>query len=295
MANGTWPRLRGCLALSAAAIVLLSGCTGSATTLPSSAPLTPGGSFVGTVTSEGDGSATGSPASSPTPSTASSAPVGPSSLSSPLGLGTPPQTSPAPPLPSTTSRSATSGESTASKSPTSPTPPASTPLPPGSESVTSATTITTRLTPPSVSVGTSGLSTLEITERKAIEKAWFDFWDVYLTINNVPAATRSKALSSVAIDPIKTQIITSASLYDKEKKNTYGKVEHRLYWGPPVDGQKLAIIGDCMDTSHYGTKDARTGRIMTEGYIRDNTREVFSQVTSGEWRLQELQLLDQSC
>lgn len=251
MANGMWPRLRGCLALSAAAIVLLSGCTGSATTLPSSAPLTPGGSFVGTVTSEGDGSATGSPASSPTPSTASSAPVGPSSLSSPLGLGTPPRTSPTSSPPNSTTPSPSASGSIPPKTPTSPV------RPPTSKSPGGSTPTHMPTSAPQVTVVTDGLSDQEVADRAAIEQAWFHYWEIYLKFYDATPAQRVQMLQGVTIEPQTSKLIQSGILADKEKARARGQVKHRFYWGPPVDGESQAVVGDCMDTSKYGSYYSR--------------------------------------
>ena len=246
----------GWLAGAVGVALLLSGCTGSTTTLPSTTPLTPGGSFVGTLT-EATTDASGAPGPA---SGTSTGPVSPTSLSAPLGLSTPARTgqSPSPSLSlSLSPLSDRPPASTGATTPTSPAPTAPTPAssiaPGGSKVATGPATPPPTVNPPSVTVDTSGLSAQEAADRKAIEQAWLHYWEVYVKINSIPVASRGSALAAVAVDPIKAQILSSALLFDKEKRATYGTVAHRPYWGPPVDGRDTAIMGDCLDTSKYGS------------------------------------------
>ena len=244
------------------ALALLAGCTSHSSALPSSVPLTPGGTVI-----EPSSAASSMPAS---------ASDDPSSLGTPQGM------------------------STVSSTPTSSAPLASTPTTtvtrsttPTKGSAASSSKPTTSL--PSVSVNTSGLSAQEIADRTAIEEVWVHFWTVYIAINDIPANQRPKALAPVAVEPIVGQILTSATEFDKKGQATYGYVIHRFYWGPPIDNASPAIIGDCLNTLNTGTLDTKTGQKKDRGFERENSRGVFERDSSGAWRVDNIEFLDAAC
>ncbi len=140
------------------------------------------------------------------------------------------------------------------------------------------------------------LSARESADRRAIEAVWVKYWDIYVSINDVPATDRSDLLSTVSADPIKSRIIQTALDYDLKGYGTYGRVFHRSYWGPPIDGQKVAMMGDCLDTSKYGSLVKSTKAKRTVGVSRVNVHGVFMRGKDNLWRVEDLQLLEgQSC
>lgn len=145
-------------------------------------------------------------------------------------------------------------------------------------------------------VSTTGLSAQELDNRAAIEAVWITYWRIYTKINDVPAEKRLASLNAVSVDPIKGKIVRSALQFDKKGLNTYGNVAHRIYWGPLVNNSSPAIMGDCLDTSKYGTLISKTNSKQTVGYPRDNTRGIFIRGSDGRWRVQSVEsLVNQIC
>ncbi len=124
---------------------------------------------------------------------------------------------------------------------------------------------------------------------------WVQFWKIYIAINDIPAAQRVTALAPVAVNPIVGQIIASAADFDKKGEATYGYVNHRFYWGPPVDNMSPAIMGDCLDTRYTGGVNTQTKLKLTHGFERENARGVFSRSSDGSWRVNNIEFLDTSC
>ena len=243
------------------ALALLAGCTSHTSALPSSVPLTPGG----TVIEPSSASASVSTSASSVPSSLGT-PQGMSTVSSTPTISAPPLSSSAP----TTPRSTT----------------------PTKGSTTSPSTASTSV--PSVSVNTSGLSAREIADRTAIEEAWVQFWDVYTVVYNSPASKREGILEKVAADPVISKILTAGASFDKQGIRTRGYVTHHIYWGPPVDGQSPAIMGDCLDTSHYGSYWSKNGQQRTVGEVGANVRGIFVR-TAGTWLVSSLEDVNQPC
>lgn len=262
MSHRLW-KARGLFGALLLASGLTVGCTSGSVpvTPPSSANLTPGGSFV---------EPTGGSADRSSGATAST------SISE--GSSAPPSTRPtSTPL---ITRSSHSGRPTTATT---------------SSSSGQGGTVgsTTKATP---TVQTSGLSAQEIADRTAIQQAWVNFWEVYSKINETPASQRESVLMPLVVEPLRSKIIKAAAVYDAKGFGDYGFVSHRFYWGPPVEGRSPAIMGDCMDTSKYGSIVTKTGKKRTKGFERDNTRAVFVRGADQVWRLQTIEsLVNQAC
>lgn len=314
---------RSVLAGTLAAALLLSGCTGSATTLPSSVTLTPGGSFVGTLPAP-SGDASG-PSLASAGANGSVPPTGLSALASPLGLSTPRRTATAAPPPGSQPPDSTGGSPssetltgpiapTSLSAPTSPSAPASptrpttsaqgslpslpsTSLPPASSGPGGSTPASRSASTgaPPVTVATSGLSAQEVADRTAIEQAWLHYWDVYLKFYDATPAQRVQLLKGVTTEPQTSKLIESGLLADKEKARTRGNVRHRFYWGPPVDGQDLAVVGDCMDTSKYGSYFVATGKQRSAGIPRANIRIIMKRSGPSGWLIEKIETHEQPC
>ena len=85
------------------------------------------------------------------------------------------------------------------------------------------------------------------------------------------------------------------NLFRSLKQSQYGFVTTRPYWTQPINGKNRAVMGDCMDSSHFGTVSA-SGKKLTVGTPRDNTRTTFVRDAAGVWRVQLIQyLLDVKC
>ncbi len=132
-------------------------------------------------------------------------------------------------------------------------------------------------------------------DRQAVEAAWRDYWEVGLVLLKVPASQRRQNLSRVAVDPLLSDVITSAAQFQEEGVDNYGFVTHRFHWGPSVDGKNVALVGDCMDTSHSGSLNVKTKEKLTVGLPRDNAAIKFVRGSDNRWRAGHIQYLDAEC
>ncbi len=272
----------GVAGVLAAVVWGASACTSTQAQPVSSTPdLTPVGSAYPLPTSSALPSAATPPLSSATPGGS-----GISSASSPGSVSAPRS--------STTSTSPVASGARATTVPPSGSAASRTPPKTAPPSTRAAATPTRAAATPTLN--TRGLSAAEISDRRAIESAWVRYWDTYVSINQVAPAKRLGLLTEVSVDPIRSKILSSAVLYDQKGYSTYGKVAHRPYWGPSVDGKTLAIMGDCLDTSKYGSLVTATKRKRTVGVPRANVRGIFARDADGHWRVSQIQLLpDQAC
>jgi len=72
---------------------------------------------------------------------------------------------------------------------------------------------------PSATSGTdSGLSVEESADRAAVESQWVKSWDVYLEIARTPAADREALVATVAVDPNKATMLSSARALNSTRK-----------------------------------------------------------------------------
>lgn len=111
-----------------------------------------------------------------------------------------------------------------------------------------------------------------------------------------PATDWPTAVDAVAVDPTRQQVLDEAATFTKSGLRFYGQVVTHPYSQSPVDGKGTAVMGDCMDTSHYGTLVAKSGVKRTVGVAKNNTRVTFARGTDGVWRVQKIEyLLDTPC
>jgi hypothetical protein len=98
------------------------------------------------------------------------------------------------------------------------------------------------------------------------------------------------------VDPTRQQVLDEAATFTKSGLRFYGQVVRHPYWQNSVDGKGVAVMGDCMDTSQYGTEVAKTGVKRTVGRAKDNTRATFVKAGDGSWRVQKIEfLVDTPC
>ena len=111
-----------------------------------------------------------------------------------------------------------------------------------------------------------------------------------------PSAEWPAAVAAVAVDPTRQQVLDEAKTFAASGMGFYGQVVNHPYWNSPIDGKDLAVMGDCMDTSHYGTLVVKTGVKRTVGRAKDNTRATFVKGDDGTWRVQKIEfLVDTPC
>jgi hypothetical protein len=189
------------------------------------------------------------------------------------------------------------GGSRTSASPTASARPSAATSSPGPTNTARPATTTADAGPASATAGPQpsfGLSAQDAAERQAIAEAWVKFWDVVVVAPSKPASQRRGLLEQVAVNPFLDRELASDADYDRAGKSTYGKVGHRLYWGPPpIDG--TADIGDCMDLSKFGDFDVRKQEKLTYGSPRRDFRGTLKKV-DGRWLVSEFQIwVDITC
>jgi len=253
------------------AATALAGCTSTTGSQGTSASsLTPGASMVSPVLASASSSSAASLGALTSPSTPSRSASVPTAVTSSIATSAPSKTM----LTTTSVTSATTKSGTTVKS---------------STAVSSRTTATSRAAANVPTVQTSGLSAKEIADRTAIQGAWTHYWIVSSNLVQIPKNRRRAALEVVAVEPQVSGLLKEADDWEKKGWQAYGTPGHRPYWGPPVDGQASAIMGDCIDLSHTGRVASKTGQKLTVGVVRTNARGVFQRGDDGIWRVSSLQ------
>ena len=113
--------------------------------------------------------------------------------------------------------------------------------------------------------------------RKAIVEVWVRYWGVYQNINNVAAPARAKLVSTVAVDPVKKELLASAVLFDQKHQKHLRFCIAQSVLGPAGQRRPHGNHGaTAWIRPNFGSKDVKTGSKLTEGYTRDNTRGIFA-------------------
>lgn len=152
--------------------------------------------------------------------------------------------------------------------------------------------------PPSAPVSTSSGEALpqEEADRAAIEAQWMRYWRLYIDIVEMPEAVRPSAADAVAVDPTYSNLLKYADYFNDNGRQNYGTVKHRLSWMEPISGASQAVLSDCQDQSHFGASDAKSGKKLSVGVVRDNIKANFIKGQDGVWRISDIYyLLDIEC
>jgi hypothetical protein len=131
------------------------------------------------------------------------------------------------------------------------------------------------------------------TSSAAIEKAYRRFWTVADTLADLPPNRWLPELSTVAADPLLTQIYQGLHTQRQAGRRDYGTVMPR----PTVVAVQAATatVLDCQDASRSGELDIDTGLPTTVGNARTPLAATLTLGTEGRWRLSQLRYLDSSC
>jgi len=260
------------------AATALAGCTSTTGSQGTSASsLTPGASMVSPVLASASSSSAASLGALTSPSTPSRSASVPTAVTSSIATSAPSKTM----LTTTSVTSATTKSGTTVKS---------------STAVSSRTTATSRPAASVPTVQTSGLSSEEIGDRSEIQATWVRYWDVVEGIVKAPKTKRESLLRAVAVDPVVSNVLAQARTFDTNGWDNYGTVTHRPYWGPPVAGDHVAIMGDCIDLSKAGRLKVKGSEKLTVGVPRSNVRGSFERQKDGTWRVTGLTFLkDTQC
>ena len=167
-----------------------------------------------------------------------------------------------------------------------------------SSSAQSSTAVSSSASPTEVSSDSASATSTtakpvdqEAADRKAIETAWAQYWVTSSQAISQPPAEQKKLLSAVAVNPALQLVLDSTAKFNKNGWTDYGSVSHRPYWSTPVNGKSTAVMGDCMDDSKAGSMDIKTGKKLTVGVARDNTRVTLVKGTDSGWRVKKIEYL----
>lgn len=165
-----------------------------------------------------------------------------------------------------------------------------------SGSTSSVSVPTTSVAGTSISPSPLSAAERETADRAAIEQAWTTYWQVHQGLLDKPSPGWPAAVATVAVDPTRQQVLDEAKTFTSSGMGFYGQVVNHPYWTRPIEGKGLAVMGDCMDTSRYGTVVVKTGVKRTVGRSKDNTRATFLKGDDGTWRVQKIEfLVDTPC
>lgn len=137
---------------------------------------------------------------------------------------------------------------------------------------------------PSDDTRVDALNPQEMADRAAVEAVWQDVWNLVPQINEIPATERAAAVDPFMVDPIRTQLLSSADDADTRGATTYGSITLHPYWYRAVGGLPYAVIGDCRDASQFGAADRATGEKKSVGTKDNNTVGKFVKI-DGRWKL----------
>lgn len=160
----------------------------------------------------------------------------------------------------------------------------------------SGSTATSPATKASISSTPLSTAERESTDRTAVEQAWAAYWRVHQGLLDLQSSQWPSAVDAVAVDPTRQQVLDEAATFAKSGLRFYGQVVNRPYWQTPINGRATAVMGDCMDSSRYGTLVAKTGVKRTVGVAKNNTRVALTKADDGVWRVQKIEyLVDTPC
>jgi len=161
----------------------------------------------------------------------------------------------------------------------------------GAPSSATAATLSSSPGSSSAGLGASSVSpsTSEVAVRASVADAWFNYWRVYDDMSNKYAQAQWPALAAgIAVDPIKSQVLTALNADKIIDVVTYGVPIHHVYWPVVIGDGKVAQLGDCMDSSHYGSMFRKTGQKRTVGLAKINTMASLVKGPDGKWRLSQI-------
>lgn len=144
--------------------------------------------------------------------------------------------------------------------------------------------------------GTADPQRDEATDRAAVEAAWKQYWEVYLSLETkYPKDQWKSVVGSVSVDPIYSQVIQQASTYSVEHIETFGYIVYRPSWPTPIAGSSTAVMRDCYDGTHAGSRYTQSGEQRSIGEARTNTKVTFAVGTDHKWRVQQIEYLKGAC
>jgi len=166
-----------------------------------------------------------------------------------------------------------------------------------SNSVSSASpTATSSEESATTSATESASSASEQADRTAAEAQWIKSWDVYLAMPTTPPEEREALAATVTVDPAKSRMLADAAEFDGQGLQTYGQIEHVVFWTRSINGENTALIDDCQDRSATGSMETASGNKVTVGVAGRHYQGQMVRGADGVWRVSESFFLkDEPC
>ncbi|RIJ69885.1 hypothetical protein D1871_20545 [Nakamurella silvestris] len=172
--------------------------------------------------------------------------------------------------------------------------PVSTLVPPTSDSVSSSTSSAPRTT--------AHPADPEAEARRDIEKVWRTYWRIYTTSTAMTPEDLKSAISAVAVDPIRTDVIKQAQYFHDKGLEKYGSAQNHPSFSGSGGSHTLGIqdskayLGDCLDLSGFGSRYVSTGKKRTVGLKQDHVVGEFTKGSGSVWKLRQIYFLaDPTC
>lgn len=151
---------------------------------------------------------------------------------------------------------------------------------PGPAPGPSTTARPTTRTPPSPTSASSATTA----DPTAIASIYDSFWPVLATFDrSYPEAQWKTVLGRVSVDPQLSQAIAVAKEQRRNGIKLHGQPRPRA---PriTINSKAKATLNDCVDFSHGGQADAKTGQRRTVGLARTSVTLIFAKGPAG-WRV----------
>jgi hypothetical protein len=133
----------------------------------------------------------------------------------------------------------------------------------------------------------------EAADPAAVTAAYHRLWVVAETISGRPSALWREVLSTVAAEPLLTQLNDGYRAQRDAGRRDYGTVvPHPSVVA--VDGGRASVL-DCQDASRSGELDLDTGLPRSVGHARTPLAATLSYGADRRWRVSQLRYLDGSC
>jgi hypothetical protein len=126
-----------------------------------------------------------------------------------------------------------------------------------------------------------------------IERAYRRFWTVAATLPDLPPARWLPALSTVATDPLLTQVYEGLQAQRRAGRRDFGTVvPHPRVVG--LTGRTASLV-DCQDASGSGELDLDSGLPTSVGAARTPLAATLRYGPGERWRVYALRYLDTEC
>ena len=120
-------------------------------------------------------------------------------------------------------------------------------------------------------------------ERRAVERAYVQFWTVSRGLDQLPQEQWRSTLEKVSVDSMLTQLLEGTRIQRDQGIKLYGQVVAHVT-GVEVKPDR-AEVQDCQDASQAGQADARTGKPRTVGVPRNPVKGTLVRGADGAWRV----------